>query len=130
MQMIIEARLIDDLGETAPVRLAVIERESTTSPIGLSLAEGKELLASAQRDFVAEQLLSIAGAYSYCSRCGVRLGVKGWHHRQIHTVFGLVDVRSPRLRCCACAGRQPKRRHGTLFSRASTKRLSSSVGTD
>ena len=48
MQMIIEARLIDDLGETAPVRLAVIERESTASPIGLSLAEAKKLLASAQ----------------------------------------------------------------------------------
>ena len=46
--MIIEARLIDDLGETAPVRLAVIERESTTSPLGLSLAEAKKLLASAQ----------------------------------------------------------------------------------
>jgi hypothetical protein len=85
----------------------VIERESTTSPLGLSLAEGKELLASAQKYFVAEQSLSIAGAHSYCSRCGVRLGVKGWHQRQIRTVFGLVDVRSPRLRCCACAGRRP-----------------------
>ena len=105
MQMIIEARLVDDLGETAPVRLALIERESTTSPLGLSLAEGKELLASAQKYLVAEQSLSIAGAHSYCSRCGVRLGVKGWHQRQIRTVFGLVDVRSPRLRCCACTAR-------------------------
>lgn len=107
MQMIIEARLIDDLGEAAPVRLAVIERESTTSPLGLSLAEGKELLASAQKYLVAEHSLSIADAHSYCSRCDVRLGVKGWHQRQIRTVFGLVVVRSPRLRCCACAGRRP-----------------------
>ena len=107
MQMIIEARMVDDLGETAPVRLALIERESTTSTLGLSLAEGKALLASAQKYLVAEQSLSIAGAHSYCSRCGVRLGVKGWHQRQIRTVFGLVDVRSPRLRCCACAGRRP-----------------------
>ena len=83
MQMIIEARLIDDLGETAPVRLAVIEREFTTSPLGLSLAEGKELLASAQKYFVAEQSLSIACVHSYCSRCGIRLGIKGWHQRQI-----------------------------------------------
>ena len=107
MQMIIEARMVDDLGETAPVRLALIERESTTSTLGLSLAEGKALLASAQKYLVAEQSLSIAGAHSYCSRCGVRLGVRGWHQRQIRTVFGLVDVRSPRLRCCACAGRRP-----------------------
>ena len=83
MQMIIEARMVDDLGETAPVRLALIECEATTSTLGLSLAEGKALLASAQKYLVAEQSLSIAGAHSYCSRCGVRLGVKGWHQRQI-----------------------------------------------
>ena len=80
--MIIEARLVDDLGETARVRLALIERESTTSTLGLTLAEGRELLASAQKYIVAEQSLSIAGAHSYCSRRGVRLGVKGWHQRR------------------------------------------------
>jgi hypothetical protein len=46
MQMIIEARLADDLGSTGPVRLAVIYRELTTSPLGLSLAESKGLLAA------------------------------------------------------------------------------------
>ena len=107
MQMIIEARLADDLGETAPVRLAVIERESTLSALGLSLAEGKALLASAQRYLVQEQSLCIADAHSYCSCCGARLGLKGWHQRQFRTVFGRVTVRSPRVRCCACAGKRP-----------------------
>jgi hypothetical protein len=108
MQMIIEARLIDDVGETAPVRLAVIERESTTSPLGLSLAEGKELLASAQKYFVAEQSLSIAGAHSYCSRCGVRFGVKGWHQRQIRnkSTIALQRVRREATRgVCQSDGR-------------------------
>ena len=41
MQMIIEARLVDDVQETARIHLAVIDRELTTSPLGLSLAEGK-----------------------------------------------------------------------------------------
>ena len=40
MQMIIEARLVDDVQETARIQLAVIDREMTTSPLGLSLAEG------------------------------------------------------------------------------------------
>jgi hypothetical protein len=106
--MIIEARLIDDIGETAPVRLAVIERESTTSPLGLSLAEAKELLASAQKYFVAEQSLSIAGAHSYCSRCGVKLGVKGWHQRQIRTFFELVDVRCECRRSTAPSERRAR----------------------
>ena len=47
MQMIIEARLVDDVQETARIHLAVVDREFTTSPLGLSLAEGKALLASA-----------------------------------------------------------------------------------
>ena len=39
MQMIIEARLVDDVQETVRIQLAVIDREMTTSPLGLSLAE-------------------------------------------------------------------------------------------
>ena len=38
--------------------------------------------------------------------------MKGWHERQIRTVFGRVKVRSPRVRCCSCAGRPP----GASFS--------------
>ena len=47
MKMIIEARLVDDVQETARVHLAVVDRELTTDVLGLSLAEGKALLASA-----------------------------------------------------------------------------------
>ncbi len=35
MQMIIEARLVDDRGETAPVRLSLIDRELTTVSNGM-----------------------------------------------------------------------------------------------
>jgi len=45
MQMIIEARLVDDVQETARIQLAVVDRELTTSPLGFSLAEGKALPA-------------------------------------------------------------------------------------
>ena len=55
MQMIIEARLVDDVQETVRIQLAVIDRELTTSPLGLSLAEGKALLASAQQYLVRAQ---------------------------------------------------------------------------
>ena len=34
MQMIIEARLVDDVRETARIQLAVVDRELTTSPLG------------------------------------------------------------------------------------------------
>jgi hypothetical protein len=46
--MIIEARLVDDVTECPAVHLATIERELTTDTLGLSLAEGKAILSSAQ----------------------------------------------------------------------------------
>ncbi len=112
MQMIIEARLVDDVQETARIQLAVIDREMTTSPLGLSLAEGKALLASAQQYLVRAQCEGIGAAHSHCQVCGAELTMKGWHERQIGTVFGRVKVRSPRVRCCSCAGRRP----GASFS--------------
>ncbi|MDC8770083.1 hypothetical protein [Roseateles albus] len=48
MQVIMEAILVDDRGEKAPVRLAVVDRELTTSTLDFTLAEAKAFLASAQ----------------------------------------------------------------------------------
>jgi len=105
--MITEARLIDDLGETAPVRLAVIEREFTTSSLGLSLAEGKELWPASRSTSLQSNLFPSPASILIARGAASDLGIKGWHQRQIRTVFGLVDVRSPRLRCCACARNRP-----------------------
>ncbi|UUZ76922.1 ISKra4 family transposase [Polaromonas sp. P1(28)-13] len=105
MRMIIEAHLVDDEGCTERVQLSAIDRESTTDPLGMSLAEGKALLAAAQHHLVNGQCQGIASAHAHCEHCGARLGVKGWHQRQIRTVFGLVKVQSPRVRHCRCSGK-------------------------
>ena len=47
MRLIIEAYLVDDEGSTERTQLASIERALTTDPLGMSLAEGKALLAAA-----------------------------------------------------------------------------------
>ena len=40
MKMIIEAHLVDDEGQTERVQLAAINRELTTDPLGMNLAQG------------------------------------------------------------------------------------------
>ena len=105
MRMIIEAHLIDDEGCTQRVQLCAIDRQLTTDPLGMSLAEGKALLAAAQKHLLNSQCQGIASAHAHCEHCDARLGVKGWHQRQIRTVFGLVEVQSPRVRHCRCAGK-------------------------
>jgi hypothetical protein len=46
--MIIEAHLVDAEGRTERVELAAINRDLTTDPLGMSLAEAKALLAVTQ----------------------------------------------------------------------------------
>ena len=105
MRMIIDAHLVDDQGCTERVQVCAIDRELTTDPIGMSLAEGKALLAAAQQHLVNGQCQGIASAHAHCEQCDARLGFKGWHQHQIRTVFGIVSVQSPRVRYCRCAGR-------------------------
>jgi hypothetical protein len=105
MQMIIEARLVDDLGQTKSAQLAVIDRELTTSTLGLTLDEGKAVLASAQQYLVGAQCAGIAFAHGHCDVCEARLIIKGSHQRQLRTLFGRVVVKSPRVRFCKCMGK-------------------------
>ena len=112
MRMIVEAHLVDDDGCTERVQLCTIDRPLTTDPLGMSLAEGKALLAAAQQHLVNGQCDGIASEHAQCDHCQARLGLKGWHQRQIKTVFGLVEVKSPRVRYCQCAGKA----RGTSFS--------------
>ena len=103
MRLIIEAPLVDDEGSIDRIELASIKRAMTTDPLGMSLAEGKALLAAAQQHLVDSQCQGIASAHAHCERCDAKLALKGWHQRQIKTVFGLVIVQSPRVRYCRCA---------------------------
>ncbi len=78
------------------------------------MAEGKRLLAAAQRFFVDQQSQGIAAAHAVCEQCDRPLRIKGRHHRQIRTIFVRVTVSSPRVRCCACANKPPGASFSTL----------------
>jgi hypothetical protein len=65
MKMIIEAHLVDDVGQTERVELAAISCELTTDPLGMSLAEGKALLSHVQQYLVKLQCQSIASRLNH-----------------------------------------------------------------
>lgn len=70
--------------------------------LGLSLAEGKQLLERVQQEIVAAQARAHAGHRPSCGVCDARCQVKGYRARQIDTAFGRVAVRLPRFRCAEC----------------------------
>jgi hypothetical protein len=70
--------------------------------LGLSLAEGKLLLAGIQQEVVAAQARLHAARRPDCRGCGDVCRVKDYRRHGIATLFGQVTVRLPRFRCAGC----------------------------
>src|SRR3984885_10738279 len=85
----------DDLGDIAD--------------LGLTLAEGKLLLAGIQREISAAQAGDHAVRRPDCLRCGGVCRVKDYRDHAVATLFGQVTVRLPRFRCAGCGGNEAGR---------------------
>jgi hypothetical protein len=70
--------------------------------LGLTLAEGKQLLARVQQEVVAAQVDSHAVLRPDCRSCNGRCHVKDWRPHRIATLFGEVRGRLPRFLCDGC----------------------------
>jgi len=104
MRMAIEARLEDNADGSVPIRLAEFERaDGELKQLGLSLAEGKNLVYEAQRALVNVQAHGFAAASRHCLHCGAALSIKAKHTIRYRTVFGKMTIDSPQLRVCKCS---------------------------
>jgi hypothetical protein len=72
--------------------------------LGLTLADGKLLLAGLQQEIVAAQARSHAVRRPECRSCGAVCHVKDYRDHAVATLFGQVTVRLPRFRCAGCGG--------------------------
>ena len=63
--------------------------------LGLTLAEGKRLLAGVQQGIVAAQARAHAARRPGCRNCGTACRVKDYRQHAIATLFGQVAVRLP-----------------------------------
>lgn len=105
MGLIIEARLEgDDIDPTdVPIPLAVIDRhDDDLEQLGLSLAEGGELLAAVQTVMVSSQAPIWVATQDYWHHCHTPLRRKDTRPIVMRTVFGNVAVNSPRFWTCDC----------------------------
>jgi hypothetical protein len=72
--------------------------------LGLTLAQGKQLVALVQQEIVTAQSRDHALRRPLCHSCGTACQVKDYRPHQIATVFGQVTFRLPRFRCAGCGG--------------------------
>ena len=85
------------------MRIARPDSLTDLASLGLTLAEGKRLLAGIQREIVAAQARDHAVRRPGCRRCEGVCRVKDYRQHAIATLFGQVAVRLPRFRCAGCA---------------------------
>jgi hypothetical protein len=113
MRLIVEARVEDgEACATDATNIAVVKRsDRSLADLGLTLAEGRALLAEVQSLLVPEQTTGWLKSQMACHRCGSMLAHKDARSMVLRTVFGKVDVPSPRIWACSCVeGRgQPRR---------------------
>jgi hypothetical protein len=87
---------------TDVLRFARPEDLTDLASLGLTLAEGKKLLAGLQQEIVAAQARVHAMRRPECRGCGEACQVKDYRQHRIATLFGQVAVRLPRFRCAGC----------------------------
>ena len=70
--------------------------------LGLSLAEGKAILAALQRHLVEVQVDEHCCSRRRCDRCGAQRPLKDLRPRRLVSLFGVVAVQAPRFGPCRC----------------------------
>ena len=71
-------------------------------PIGLTLFDSKQILKALQTKIVLEQANNRVESQRTCLCCKRKRQLKGYHSVQFRTLFGTVNIPSPRFLHCQC----------------------------
>ncbi|MDO9714529.1 ISKra4 family transposase, partial [Paracraurococcus lichenis] len=81
--------------------------ECSLANLGLALAEAKALLAKLQGILVPSQAAEYAACHCICPHCRMPQPLKERRTRRVQTLFGTVEVETPRFRVCRCRPMAP-----------------------
>ncbi|MEO5951949.1 MAG: ISKra4 family transposase [Chloroflexia bacterium] len=103
VQVTIEHDGVSDNYEPLVAEVACFERaQLSPETLGLTLAEGKALLAGVQQTLVTAQTKAYVQQHGECPHCGAMYGIKGKHTLTLRTLFGKLRLFSPRYYNCSC----------------------------
>jgi hypothetical protein len=120
-KLVWRVKLIAELepGVISETEVARVERDdfAVSETLGLTLDEGKRLMATTQAEIVSAQVSTMGERFRWCEHCGTKLLSKGYYPATFRSVFGDVGVRIRRLRACACRMGQPEpKSFGAVFA--------------
>jgi len=93
-------------GNVVEREVGTIERSEELSPatVGLTITEGKALLASLQKEVVTAQAQRHVASIKSYPQCGHALRTKGYYQSTLRSVYGNVGMRIRRVRRCPSSG--------------------------
>lgn len=123
MKLIIEAWFEDSDGQAGPaIVVGEMQRQDMNlNDLGLTLAEGRDLLGQVQSILVSQQVQHWLEQHSGCHRCGQALAHKDNRSVIVRTVFGKIAVPSPRWWSCRC-GKEGRRHTFSPLCKVLTRR--------
>ena len=89
-------------GQRVEHEIAAVDRDERITPatLGLSVAEGKTVLAAIQARLVVDQVKRHGEVARHCRWCGNPQSSKGHYHATFRSVFGNVPMRVRRFHAC------------------------------
>jgi hypothetical protein len=107
IQIVVETEAGSQVQEI--VEIAGLERnDHRLAEVGLTLAESKRVLADIQKIVVEQQVSEYLEGQRRCPCCGKVRGVKSSHRLTFQTLFGNLEIGSPRWNHCRCQPNQTK----------------------
>src|SRR3954462_2400926 len=104
MRIEIQLRIVGDDDRVISVDkvLHLDKSDDRLEAVGLSLSEGKAVMAGIQERVVTAQAASFLDRHRCCSGCGRALLSKGPGQIQFRTAFGTISLNSARFHRCRC----------------------------
>ena len=97
-------------GQSIEHDIASVDRDDRITPatLGLSIAEGKAVLAAIQAQLVGDQVKRHGEVARHCLWCGRSQSSKGHYRSTFRSVFGNIPMRVRRFHACPCRTDGPK----------------------
>ena len=102
LTLAVEGAAADGITGTHVISTAIERGSVTAEAVGLTLVEGKAILAELQAAVVAKQVGAHEAAARRCMAYGTNRGIKDHHPLTCRTVFGTLPLSAMRLRRCRC----------------------------
>ena len=105
MEWVVKLEARSGWGEVETIEVATIKRRVvglTAEEVGLTLAEGKDLLGELGRLVLQTQMEEYTTCARVCPGCMKLRRQRDCRTRKIQTIFGTITVEAPRISVCPC----------------------------